>query len=235
MNNLFYHPDLQTGSQIEFNEEESRHLKVFRMPVGSTIQVTDGKGYLAEAVILSDKKSLRAEVNSCVHITKKSFECSIAVAPTKNQERLEWFVEKATELGVGKIILFTSSNSEKPRVNGARLQRITISAIKQSHRVYMPEISELLSFDEMIKNSMVTQNYMAHCRSERKRTLLRKAIEIKKDSLILIGPEGDFNSDEIDKAESVGFVSVSLGESRLRTETAALSALLTFDILNQDK
>jgi 16S rRNA (uracil1498-N3)-methyltransferase len=235
MDNLFYHSELREGLSFEFSEEESRHIRVFRYQTGDHLLVTDGKGILSKVRILSDKKIVKAEVVESNLFSQNPCTCSIAIAPTKNQDRLEWFVEKATEIGIGNIYLFTSSNSEKPRVNLERLNRVAIAAMKQSQKCFLPVIHDLADFVGLLKSVDVSKKFIAHCKSEIPRTLLKNALPPSHSCLIFIGPEGDFTVDEIQKAESMGCMGISLGESRLRTETAALSALLTFDILNQDK
>jgi 16S rRNA (uracil1498-N3)-methyltransferase len=234
MDNLFYHPDLKDGVAFDFSEEESRHIRVFRYQQGDQITATNGNGLLAKVQILSDKKIVKAQVISSESISRPTCSCSIAIAPTKNQDRLEWFVEKSIEIGIENIYLFTSSNSEKPRVNSERLLRVALAAMKQSQKVFLPKIHELTDLRSLLQSVKIEQKFIAHCKTDTPRLLLKNALSPNLSGLILIGPEGDFTSEEIDEASSMGYVGISLGVSRLRTETAALAALLTFDILNQN-
>jgi 16S rRNA (uracil1498-N3)-methyltransferase len=233
MDNLFYHSDLKDGLAFDFSEEESRHIRVFRYQQGDQIMATNGNGLLAKVQILSDKKIVKAEVISSETFPKSRNSCSIGIAPTKNQDRLEWFVEKSIEIGIENIYLFVSANSEKPRVNMERLIRVAVAAMKQSQKTFLPVIHDLTELQTIVKSADIQQKFIAHCRTDITRSLLKNTLKPNLSGLILIGPEGDFTQEEIQEAESNGYMGISLGVSRLRTETAALAALLTFDILNQ--
>jgi len=157
----------------------------------------------------------------------------LAIAPTKNSDRLEWFSEKSVEIGVGRITLIHCEHSERPRINSERLQRIAISALKQSGRTWLPLISELQPFEQWVKSCSAELKGVAHCIDGADKILLRDFILPAKSAAIAIGPEGDFSPAEVRLAAVAGFQAVSLGEARLRTETAALAAVHTYNLLNQ--
>ena len=231
--NLFYHPDVHIGTSIEFDSSESIHIsKVLRKQSGDVLDITDGCGHHAKATILVGKKSVSATIDSSASIAKRSEYLELCIAPTKNNERTEWFVEKAVEIGIEKITLIHCKHSERPHLKTERLRKVAISAMKQSLKFHLPEISEIIPFAEWIKGNLPESRYIAHCQQTEK-SLLRDALSGHKNACIAIGPEGDFSSEEIQLALQHKFIPVSLGHSRLRTETAALAAVHTFELIHQ--
>lgn len=230
---LFYAPDILTCSELP--EIESQHcIRVLRKQTGDAIAITDGKGSLYKAVIAeAHPKHCKVDiVESKTEVLPWKNRIEIAVAPTKNPDRMEWFVEKAVETGIDKISLLRTRYSERKEMKTDRLHKILISAMKQSLKATLPELQETIDFNEFIKQKFEGRKFIAHCRPEEK-PLLSRQYHKGENVLILIGPEGDFSPEEISAATENGFQPVSLGESRLRTETAALAACQTIHILNQ--
>ena len=230
---LFYVPNLASGNVLP--EEESQHaVKVLRLQVGSGITVVDGIGgfYNAQITNPHPKHCGFEIIESQTEFGKRDYKLHIAIAPTKNIERLEWFIEKATEIGIDEITPVICRFSERKIVKEERLEKIIISAAKQSVKAYFPKLNPLCTFDELLKTQSASQKFIAHCYDEDKR-LLQTEIQKSTDILILIGPEGDFSIEEVQKAISLGFAPVSLGKSRLRTETAGVVACHTVALLNQ--
>ena len=221
----YYSPDLE-NDQIILSPEEARHcIKVMHHRVGDTIFVVDGKGCLAESVVVNIDK-----VNAVLHITrreygigKRDFILHIAIAPTKNRERIEWFLEKAVEVGVEKVSFIICEHSERPRLEMARLERITVAAMKQSHTAYMPDL-EVISFEDcVLQNDGINgEKLIAWCEAGAGVEQLARLPLVKDHITLLIGPEGDFSEQEVRKALEYGFREVKLGNKRLRTETAGL-------------
>jgi 16S rRNA (uracil1498-N3)-methyltransferase len=216
------------------NEEESLHcVKVLRHKVGDVIQVIDGFGTRAIgkieaahakqcAVSLSEKEVVKQSRNYKLHI---------AIAPTKNIERTEWFVEKAVEIGIDEISFFKCKNSERTIIKDDRLKKVAEAAVKQSQQAFIPKINSLIDFKEFIKMNTCDVKLIAHCEKESKQHI-NKFITTGKTFTVLIGPEGDFTKDEIELALSLNYVPVALGASRLRTETAGLFACGAFASIN---
>lgn len=230
---LFYVPNLATANVLP--EEESLHaVKVLRLQAGDYIIVVDGVGgYHKARITLAHHKRCAFEIlESQPEFGKRDYKLHIAIAPTKNMERLEWFVEKATEIGIDEITPIICRFSERKMVKDERLEKIIVSAAKQSVKAYFPKLNQQCSFDELLKNHQASQKFIAHCYEQDKR-LLQTEITKSSDVLILIGPEGDFSEEEVQKAVALGFIPVSLGESRLRTETAGVVACHTVALLNQ--
>lgn len=230
---LFYCPTISSASVL--SEEESQHaVKVLRLQVGDKIVVVDGSGgfYKAQITNPHPKHCGFEIVETKSEFGKRDYKLHIAIAPTKNIERLEWFIEKATEIGIDEITPLVCRFSERKIVKEERLEKIIVSAAKQSLKAYFPKLNPLCTFDEFLKTRPETQKFIAHCYESDKK-LLQSEIQKSSDILILIGPEGDFSKEEIQKAISVGLVPVSLGESRLRTETAGVIACHTVAIVNQ--
>jgi len=224
-------------NQIFLDEEESIHcVKVMRHKVGDELMVTDGKGKLFKTKLVSEnKKHCMLEI---IQIEKEESSPSpsihIAIAPTKNIDRFEWFLEKASEIGVTEISPIISQRSERDKIKHDRLNKILISSMKQSLHLWLPRLNELSTFKSIInhQSSIVNhQKFIAHCQSQNLPSL-KSLYQPKKSVPILVGPEGDFTREEVTLAEENGFVSVSLGEARLRTETAGIVALLTVQLLN---
>ena len=231
---LFYVPALSSG--LVLPEEESQHaVKVLRMQVGDTFTVVDGAGGFYKARITNPHpKHCAFEITETIlEYGKRNYRLHIAIAPTKNIERLEWFIEKATEIGIDEITPIVCRFSERKVIKAERLEKIIVSAAKQSVKAYFPTLNTLCTFDELIKTCQASQKFIAHCYEEDKR-LLQTEIQPSEDVLILIGPEGDFSKEEVQKALSVGFIPVSLGSSRLRTETAGVVACHTVCLRNEE-
>ena len=231
--NLFFNPiiHLETKSFI-FSPEESKHIsKVLRKVSGDKILVTDGNGieWLGE-ILNSGPKNV--EVKRIGAKIKKDFryDLEIAIAPTKNNNRVEWFLEKATEIGIKKVYFIRTDNSERKKINLSRFKKILISALKQSKQFYLPEIKEIISYKEFLNEKNEKQKLIAHCEHSNKNHIADVSLEFK-PLIILIGPEGDFSENEIKAAISNGYSPISLGEQILRTETAALYATQTVSTL----
>jgi 16S rRNA (uracil1498-N3)-methyltransferase len=230
---IFYSPEAKTDFFF-FDADESRHcVKVLRLKAGSRINVVDGKGgwYECELVDENHKKTWLKTLHYSSGYKKTDFNIHIAIAPTKNMDRLETFCEKATEIGIDSITFFISEHSERKIVKPERIQRILISAMKQSQKAYLPTLNPVTSFNELIKNNLEKHKYIAHC-TEDSVNYLPDIYEAGQDVFVLIGPEGDFSSEEIREAHRAGFTSVSLGESRLRTETAGIVACQMLNHIN---
>ncbi len=230
---LFYVPNLSHGFVLP--EEESQHaVKVLRLQIGEEIEIVDGVGgYFKARITNPHPKHCAFEiVESKTEFGKRDYKLHIAIAPTKNIERLEWFIEKVTEIGIDEITPIICRFSERKMIREDRLEKIIVSAAKQSQKAYFPKLNPLCTFDELIKNHQSSQKFIAHCYDLDKH-LLQNEISKSSDVLILIGPEGDFSQEEVQKAISLGFIPVSLGESRLRTETAGIVACHTVAIVNR--
>lgn len=233
MMQMYYAPEILHSPIL--SEEESGHIvRVLRMKVDDELLVTDGKGHLYRARILEahPKRTAVEILTTEKHPSLWGFTIKIAVAPTKNMDRMEWFAEKATEIGIDEIAFIRCAHSERREIKTERIRKIARSAMKQSQKVYLPEIHDMTDFATFVKQSFEGEKYIAHCEEEDKK-LLSEVYKKGVNALILIGPEGDFSPEEIALAKANGFVPVSLGESRLRTETAALVACHTPHLLNQ--
>ena len=233
---LFYCPNIETSQTL--SEEESGHcVRVLRYAAGDEILITDGKGTTYTARITNphpkhcDFEIVSREKQEPHH----HFHLHIAIAPTKNIERMEWAIEKCVEIGVDEITPLLCRFSERKQLRTDRLEKIILSAAKQSLTPYLPVLHELTPYEEFIKRQTTNdkrQKFIAHCYKEDKR-VLKDEIERGSDVLVLIGPEGDFSEQEITEALSLGFIPVSLGNSRLRTETAAVVACHTAVLMNE--
>jgi 16S rRNA (uracil1498-N3)-methyltransferase len=232
MDNYFYAPDIEKNPVLP--ENESKHCtQALRLKSGEKILITDGRGYVYEAV-LQDIKSRNCKVeiaNKRIQPPCFSEKIHIAIAPTKNPDRTEWFVEKAIETGISKITFLRCQYSERKEINLNRIKRVSISAMKQSQKALLPEISEMIDFKKFIFQDLNGIKMIAHC-EDVERQYIKKTYHAHADTVILIGPEGDFSPEEIEMAVNRGFIPVSLGNSRLRTETAALMACLAIHIIN---
>ena len=234
--NVFYLPTAQLGT-ISFPEEESKHIvKVLRMKEGDRFCVTDGNGslYDAELVDAHPKRAAAELSNQRQGYDIRDFKVSIAIAPTKLNERTEWFLEKATEIGIDEVKLFASYHSERRTANVERFKKIIVAAMKQSVKSKMPVIEDIVAFDKLVRQNYDGQKFIAWIDddvTEQLCDLYRKG----ENALVLIGPEGDFSKEEVQLAKDNGFVPVSLGKARLRTETAAVVACHTIQLINQMK
>lgn len=224
---LFYQSDIQNSTTTILNEEESRHCaQVLRLKVGQLIQITNGSGSLfsAELIEVNHKKCVIALINEEVFVKPENFSLHIAIAPTKNMDRMEWFVEKAVELGIDEITPIICARSERKEIKIERLKKVAISAMKQSLKFFLPIINEPISFQNFTRANNANQKFL--CFSEAKSNENLNAYETNRaHNTILIGPEGDFTGDEIKNALDFGFLPINLGQSRLRTETAAIHAV----------
>jgi 16S rRNA (uracil1498-N3)-methyltransferase len=223
---LFYNKDLtQNDIEIRFSKEESRHIvKVLRKSTSDILQITNGGGWFFSAeIILADMKNCVAKITSSKQQATREYKLHLAVAPTKMNDRYEWFLEKATEIGVDTITPIICDNSERKVIKADRYEKILQSAMKQSLNSYLPKLNRAISFKEYIAQDFIGQTIIAHCEKTNKKSL-KQSLKPNQDITILIGPEGDFSSNEIELALQHGFSPVTLGETRLRTETAAIVA-----------
>jgi 16S rRNA (uracil1498-N3)-methyltransferase len=231
---LFYNPRLDnSASQFVFSPEESRHIiKVLRKKEKDTLLITNGKGYLFKAKILNaDSKKCKAQITTTTKKHKKMYWFHLVVAPTKSNDRFEWFLEKATEIGVNEITPIICDRSERKIVKHERMEKVLQSAMKQSLQTYLPKLNEAITYEEFINKSNKGLLFIAHC-EECEKLELKRRVAPDKDVTILIGPEGDFAKEEIETAYRNGFLPVSLGQNRLRTETAAIVACTTVNMIN---
>ena len=223
---LFYNPDINAASEtFAFDKEESKHIvKVLRKSEGDILHVTNGLGNLfhTEIILASDKKCT-VKINQTETQKPTDFYLHLAVAPTKMNDRFEWFLEKATEIGIHEITPIICEHSERKVIKTERFDKIIQSAMKQSLQYFLPKLNEPMSFKEFINKNHDGTLFIAHC-EETDKKLLKEAIVPKEKYTILIGPEGDFSEKEIETALQNNYIPVSLGNTRLRTETAAVVA-----------
>lgn len=230
---IFYAPDIEHDTVLP--EEESGHaIRVLRLKEGDEITLTNGKGsFFRASIVTAHQKHCRLELlEHCQQEELWPFYLHIAIAPTKNMDRMEWFVEKATEIGIDGITCLNCRFSERREIKTARLEKILISAMKQSKKASLPLLTGMTGFSDFVKLPFDGRKFIAHC-EEGEKVLLSQTYHPREKVLILIGPEGDFSPDEIKLAVQNGFEPISLGKSRLRTETAALAACQTVHVLNQ--
>ena len=236
---LFYSKDISLSGFCTLDTEESRHaVRVLRMREGDLINVTDGRGNLYQCRILqaNDRACVVEVAEQEFSIPNSQFSIHLAVAPTKNPARMEWLVEKAVEIGVGEITLLQCDHSERTFLKTDRLEKLAVSAMKQSLHLTLPRINPAVSLHDWLNSQFSILNsqlkLIAHCEADKPRTPLAAAMLPGRDAVVLIGPEGDFSEEEIQQALAAGFQPVSLGPSRLRTETAALYAVTAFNLIN---
>lgn len=240
MNNLFYCPEMAPGI-CTLDAEESRHaVRVLRLHEGDGLSVTDGCGHLYDCrIVTADDRACVVESVGSLPTTHSPLPTlHLAVAPTKNPSRMEWLVEKAVEVGVDEITLLDCDHSERSFLKTDRLERIALSAMKQSLHLTLPRIHPAVKLREWLRafaGGTPALQFIAHCEADQPRTPLATVLEAGRDAVVLIGPEGDFSQEEIDLALECGFRPVSLGPSRLRTETAAMYAAVAFSITNDCK
>lgn len=230
---LFYVPDIAT--RWELSEEEAAHcLRVLRLSVGDELDITDGKGTLYKAVISSiTGKHCFVEAKETLAMPKNwRGNIHLAIAPTKNMDRIEWLAEKATEIGLDAITFINCRFSERKVIKTERIERIVVSAMKQSLKYNKPIVGEMVDFKKFISQPHSGAKYIAHC-YDSERVLLKDVLREGEEATILIGPEGDFSPQEVELAVEAGFRPVSLGSSRLRTETAGLAACHTYILKNE--
>lgn len=227
-NQYFYCPDL-TNPVATLSAEESEHCcRALRHHNGDKVLLTDGKGHAATAVIIDDNpKGCMVEISEVREgADKNRVRLHLAIAPTKNIDRIEWLVEKCVEMGIESITFIHCDNSERPRVNLDRMQRIAVSALKQCQTTWLPPM-EFVAFDDFLEKSsaLAADRFIAWCDDDNQRQLAAEELQ-HEDVVLLIGPEGDFSPREISAARQCGFVEVKLGNRRLRTETAGLYGCL---------
>lgn len=245
---LFYAPQLADGL-CELPAEEAAHaVRVLRMKEGDSLVLTDGAGHFHRAhLTLASPKHCRFAIDLTTD-DRRLWQggIHIAVAPTKHADRMEWLTEKATEIGLDSLTLLDCDNSERRTMKTERLEKIAVSAMKQSHKAFLPAVGGIIPFREFIRRPFAGQRFIAHCHEPQEtggdgtlhlsaRNFLGNLLEATGDALVLIGPEGDFSTAEVEDAMAQGFRPVSLGESRLRTETAALVAVHLMYLAKRNK
>jgi 16S rRNA (uracil1498-N3)-methyltransferase len=231
---IFYTPDINSDTYV-LSEEESKHcVKVLRLDTGSLLYLVDGKGGFYTAIVADPHpKRTKLKIQSKVeNFGKRNHYLHIAIAPTKNIERIEWFLEKATEIGIDEITPIICDRSERKDIKTERLNKVITSAIKQSIKAYHPKLNEAVRFSDFIIKNAQSQKFIAHCMDGGKTTIKEQLIP-NSNYLVLIGPEGDFTLEEVGAAVNNNFIPASLGNSRLRTETAALEACFEINFLNR--
>ena len=231
---IFYSPDIDSSS-YQLNESEAKHCSsVLRLTVGDLIYLIDGTGnlYIAKIADLSAKKCIVDIVDVKNNYEQRNYYLHIAIAPTKNIDRFEWFLEKATEIGINEITPIICEHSERQTLKTERAEKVIIAAAKQSIKAFLPKINELTSFKRIVEQDFAEKKLIAHC-YESEKILLQKVIKPNENAIILIGPEGDFSRKEIQLAQQNNFTEISLGNSRLRTETAAVHACSTVCFVNE--
>ncbi len=240
---LFYTKNIENNLAI-FEEEEARHAtQVLRKRVGDALHLTDGLGNLFEGEVLEiGKKTFVVGIKKTIEAyNKRDFHLHIAIAPTKNIDRFEWFLEKATEIGVDEITPLICKRSERTVIKPERLRGVLLSAMKQSLKTYLPKMNEAVDFQRFTKQdfSLYKNKFIAYCNDDSIKTLAQIYSETKvkyekpTNCVILIGPEGDFTEGEVGSAFAANFKGVSLGKSRLRTETAGVVAVHTINLLSE--
>ncbi len=246
---IFYVPEMVNGCTEMPAEEAAHAVRVLRMKEGDALTLTDGVGrfYDAHITLASNKHCQFAIDNEWNDHKLWRGNIYLAVAPTKNMDRMEWFAEKATEIGVDNISLLNCANSERRVVKTERLEKIVVSAMKQSHKAFKPVVSPLTDFKKFIAQPFEGQKFIAHCYAPEEtegtdesihlsgRNFLGDLLQPEGNALVLIGPEGDFSIAEVNEAIQAGFQPISLGESRLRTETAALVAVHLMYLAKRNK
>ena len=231
---IFYTPDIKPVKELP--EEESQHcIKVLRLSEGTEIMLTDGKGTFYKAIItLAHHKRCGVKIVEEIQaLSPCPIKIHIAIAPTKNMDRIEWFAEKCTEIGINAITLLRCRFSERKEVKTERIEKILVSAMKQSIKATLPQLNGMTTFKEFVTRPFEGQKFIAHCYEKSDKILLKQRYIPGNNALILIGPEGDFSPEEVELAIENGFLPISLGNSRLRTETAGIVACHTIHVINQ--
>ncbi|MDI1305469.1 MAG: 16S rRNA (uracil(1498)-N(3))-methyltransferase [bacterium] len=233
---LFYNPNInETTETFSFDKEESKHIiKVLRKKDSDILFVTNGLGYLfkTEITLASDNKCT-VKIISFEKTATPKFHLHLVVAPTKMNDRFEWFLEKATEIGIHEITPIICDRSERKVINTERFDKILLTAMKQSNVLFLPKLNNAISFKEFLKQKQEGLNFIAHCEETDKKTL-KTALKPNENVTILIGPEGDFTEKEIELALDSNYIPVSLGNTRLRTETAAIVACHSVVFVNEN-
>ncbi|MBP6386228.1 MAG: 16S rRNA (uracil(1498)-N(3))-methyltransferase [Pseudarcicella sp.] len=232
---IFYSPDIEKDKML--SEEESKHcVKVLRLQVGDIIDVVDGVGGFFECEILqvSGKRTQLGVKKTVKHFEEKLNKVHLIVAPTKNMDRMEWMVEKCVEIGIDEISFVQTRHSERKEINLQRIEKIAISAMKQSKKAYLPKLNEMQKLPMFLKQNTTIDavKFIAHLEETERKELLEVIDTKVQNYQIMIGPEGDFSPEEITLCQQNGFQAVSLGTSRLRTETACVVSCHTFSLKN---
>lgn len=239
MQPLFYHfsdGELESGNLLKLSEETARHLvQVLRKTVGYDFFLTDGRGIRASVKLEeTGKKSTTVRVQNIAIIPPRSPSFTLAVAFTKAPARNEWLLEKATELGVTRIVPLLTKRSEGERFREARWNSILISAMQQSQQCWLPKLETPVRIEAFLKENLEGRSFIAHCIDEDSRQPLSQSLQKGEDATLLIGPEGDFTQEEITAALEANYQAVTLGTNRLRTETAAMAGIAYFRLLNDN-
>ena len=220
--NLFFSNFSETDNEIIVNENDSRHIiKSFRKDIGDILNFTDGNGLLAVCKIIEKGKKIKVKIVKLSKNKPNKVSINIAISPLKNPSRFEWFVEKATEIGIKEITPIITKYSEKKKVNHERLERISISSLKQSNQLFKPKINNTEKFSDFLKNNS-DQKIMANLKTK---NILKKEVINSNHICLIIGPEGGFSNDEIQEVKKNKITEVSFGKNRLRSETAAIYGL----------
>ena len=227
---LFFDPSIETTGALE--ESEAHHaIKVLRLKQGDSIQIIDGKGHLFTCAISElTKKECKVQIIQKQYFEPDNNYIHIAISPTKNQDRIEWFVEKAIEIGVHEITLLNCERTERTRIKEERIERIVVSAMKQSLKFWTPKVNYLTEFSDLLSTCNTDTKLIAHLNEGDRHTIT--SVNKGNSNTILIGPEGDFTDEEVAKAFNSGFIPVTLGKSRLRTETAGIFACVQLNLLD---
>jgi 16S rRNA (uracil1498-N3)-methyltransferase len=232
---IFYAPDI-TSDTYTLNGNESKHcVRVLRMTKGTGVRLIDGKGNLYEGIISNpDSKKCVIDITEIINdFEKRNYYIHIAISPLKNPERFEWFVEKSVEIGIDEITPLICRNTEKRGIKAERVNNLIISAMKQSIKATKTVLNEPCLFNDFLNGDFKGSRLIAHCKETFNRSNISEVYSNNENALILIGPEGDFSDDEIDSAIKKNFISVHLGHSRLRTETAGVTACHSIFFINQ--
>ncbi|MCD6544899.1 MAG: 16S rRNA (uracil(1498)-N(3))-methyltransferase [Flavobacteriaceae bacterium] len=234
---LFYNPDINSSiTEFIFNKEEGRHIvRVLRKKEGDLLYITNGKGFLFKVQIIhaNDKKCLVKMISFEEKEKNWNYYLHIAIAPTKMNDRFEWFLEKATEIGIDEITPIICDNSERKVLKAERMQKVLVSAMKQSLKYELPKLNKAIKFSELIQTNSADIKLIAHCEDPDKKNTIKNLVKPKKNMLVLIGPEGDFSPKEISYALQHQFIPLSLGSNRLRTETAGIVACSSISVINE--
>lgn len=231
---LFYTNNLDSDL-VELPKDEAMHCtRVLRLQAGEEILLTDGLGQMCRATIMNaDNRGCIVQITERKHeYQKRGYRLHVAVAPTKNAARMEWFLEKAVEIGIDELTPIICQHSERSFIKTERLEKIAVSAMKQSLKAYKPTINEPTKLSDFLKLPAEGQKFIAHCEGD-ERTSLKEACTAGTPITVLIGPEGDFSKAEIEAAFAAGYKAITLGTSRLRTETAALASCFFVNFINE--
>lgn len=235
---IFYTPHITKNSHsYTLSVEESKHaVRVLRLKNGDKVRLVNGSGLQCEASVAeANPKATVLNIDSFQELSKRAdYHLHIAVAPTKNMDRIEWFLEKSIEIGIDAFTPIICQNSERKKIKIERLERIAVAAMKQSKSAFLPLLNEAVNFEDFISHtSSIPFKGIAHCIEGKPKRYINEVLSPKKEALILIGPEGDFTVEEIKWALTHGFQPIHLGENRLRTETAALASCVEVAIINR--